>query len=179
MHCALLVIDVQNGVVGTCHERDRTVGNISAVLGYARHKGMPVIFVQHTNDQELPEHSDQWNIVPELMIQATDVRLTKRYNSAFEDTGLEEVLKGLGTEKLLVVGAATNWCIRATVFGALTKGYHVMLVSDAHTTESMKLSADRTIKAEDIIEEFNIGVKYVEFSRVKTEVLTTQELLST
>jgi hypothetical protein len=45
----------------------------------------------------------------------------------------------LGATHVVLAGAATNWCIRATAYGALERGYDLTLVKDAHTTETMEL----------------------------------------
>jgi nicotinamidase-related amidase len=65
---ALLVIDVQNGVVGEAHRRDEVVANISTLVDQARDRGVPVVWVQHS-DEELQKGSDAWEYVPELARQ--------------------------------------------------------------------------------------------------------------
>jgi nicotinamidase-related amidase len=59
----------------------------------------------------------------------------KRFGDPFEDTALEEALRGLGVGHVVVTGAATGACVRATMHGAFTRGYDVTLVADAHTTD--------------------------------------------
>mgnify|MGYP001811178061 CR=1 FL=1 len=174
---ALLVIDVQNGVVQSAYDRDRVVTNIAQVIRKARAASIPVIFVQHTNAEELPENSQQWQVVPELEIRPGDHRIGKRYNSAFEDTDLDKILAELAVSELIITGAATNWCIRATSFGALTKGYSITLVGDAHTTDDMRIAKDKVIYAKDIITELNIGIKHVEYPDITTKVVTAEELV--
>lgn len=173
----LLVIDVQNGVVQNAYNRNAVVSNISKVIRKARDGSIPIVFVQHANADELPENSAQWQIVNELDMGKEDYRITKRYNSAFEDTGLEKILENLSITEVIITGAATNWCIRATTFSALTKGYDLTLISDAHTTENIYLSKERTIHAEDIISEFNIGIKFIEYPGIQTRVVSSDELV--
>ena len=48
---ALVVIDVQNGVVAEAHERDAVVANISALVDKARGEGVPVVWVQHSAER--------------------------------------------------------------------------------------------------------------------------------
>jgi nicotinamidase-related amidase len=131
---ALLVVDVQNGVVAEAHHRDAVVANIDSIVGKARQEAVPVVWVQH-HDEELVNGSDAWQIVPELSPAAGEVIVEKSYGDSFEDTLLEEVLSGLGVGRLVVVGAQTDACIRSTLHGALVRGYDATLVSDAHTTE--------------------------------------------
>lgn len=131
---ALLVVDVQVAVVVKAHARDAVVANIAALVERARRERVPVVWVQ---DMEVDhgKDSDGWRIVPELTPVAGEPLVEKAYGDAFEDTDLETVLAGLGVGRLLVVGAQTDACIRCTIHGACARGYDVILISDAHTTE--------------------------------------------
>jgi nicotinamidase-related amidase len=130
---ALLVIDVQNGVVDEAFERGALVANVAAVVQTARREGVPVVWVQHS-DEDLAVGSDAWRIVPELTPAAAEPLIAKNYGDAFEATDLESVLSGLGVGRLFVAGAETDACIRSTLHGAFARGYDAILVSDAHTT---------------------------------------------
>ena len=132
-HTALLVVDVQKGVVSQAHERDAVVANVATLVEKARKAQVPVVWVQHA-DQDLVEGSDGWQIVPELTPRDTEPRVRKRYGDSFEDTSLESVLATLGVGQLFVAGAETDACVRSTLHGALVRGYDTVLVADAHTT---------------------------------------------
>jgi len=131
---ALIVVDVQNGVVDGAHARDTVVANIDSLVAKARREHVPVIWVQHA-DEGLTRGSDEWRIVPELTPDGAEPLVEKSYGDSFEDTNLETVLSGLGVGRLVVVGAQTDQCIRSTLHGAFARGYDATLVSDAHTTE--------------------------------------------
>ena len=131
---ALLVVDVQNGVVEGAHARDAVVANIGSLVEKARREQVPVVWVQHSDDG-LPKGSDSWQIVPELKPEESEPLIEKNYGDSFEATTLETVLSGLGVGRLVVVGAQTDACIRSTLHGAFVRGYDAILVSDAHTTE--------------------------------------------
>jgi nicotinamidase-related amidase len=131
---ALLVIDVQNGVVEEAHERDAVVANIGSLVEQARREDVPVVWVQHFSEQ-LAKGSDRWRIVPELSPADAEPLVEKAYGDSFEDTTLETVLSDLGVGRLVVAGAQTDACIRCTLHGAFARGYDATLVSDAHTTE--------------------------------------------
>jgi nicotinamidase-related amidase len=131
---ALLVIDVQNGVVAGTHERDAVVTNVGNLVEKARQEQVPVIWVQHSSNG-LAKGSDEWQIVPELSPAEAEPLVEKSYADSFEDTTLETVLSSLGVGRLVVVGAQTDECIRSTLHGAVVRGYDATLVSDAHTTE--------------------------------------------
>ena len=131
---ALLVVDVQNGVVAEAHERDTVVANVGSLVEKARREQVPVIWVQH-HDEGLARGSDEWRIVPELSPGGGEPLVEKSYADSFEDSTLETVLAGLGVGRLVVAGAQTDECIRSTLHGAFVRGYDATLVSDAHTTE--------------------------------------------
>jgi len=133
---ALLVVDVQNGVVEGAHERDTVVTNVASLVGRARQERVPVVWVQHS-DEGLVRGSDEWGIVPELAPGEAEPLVEKSYGDSFEDTILETVLSGLGVGRLVVVGAQTDACIRSTLHGAFARGYDATLVGDAHTTEDL------------------------------------------
>ena len=133
---ALLVVDVQNGVVEGTHQRDAVVANIGTLVEKARRERVPVVWVQHSDDQ-LARESDEWRIVPELALGDAEPLVEKHYGDAFEDSTLETVLSGLGVGRLILAGAQTDECVRSTLHGALVRGYDATLVSDAHTTEDL------------------------------------------
>jgi nicotinamidase-related amidase len=133
---ALLVVDVQNGVVAGAHERDAVVANVGSLVDKARQEQVPVVWVQHS-DEGLARESEDWRIVPELAPGDAEPIVEKNYGDSFEDTSLETVLSGLGVGRLIVVGAQTDACIRSTLHCAIVRGYDATLVRDAHTTEDL------------------------------------------
>jgi nicotinamidase-related amidase len=133
-HTALLVIDVQNGVVGRAYKRDAVVANIASLVEKARRESIPVVWVQHS-DEQLARGSEEWRIVPELTPRDAEPVVEKNYGDSFEDTNLESVLSVLGVGRLVVVGAETDACVRSTLHGAFVRGYDTTLVKDAHTAQ--------------------------------------------
>jgi nicotinamidase-related amidase len=133
---ALLVVDVQNGVVEGAPRRDTVVANVRSLVDRARQEQVPVVWVQHS-DEGLARGSEQWQIVPELAPDQAEPLVEKNYGDSFEDTTLEKLLSGLGVGRLVVVGAQTDACIRSTLHGAFARGYDAVLVGDAHTTEDL------------------------------------------
>ncbi|HTQ69579.1 MAG TPA: isochorismatase family protein [Solirubrobacteraceae bacterium] len=131
---ALLVVDVQNDVVVEAHERDAVVANIASLVERSRQEQVPVVWIQHQSET-LKVGTDGWRIVPELERHDDEPLVEKRYGDSFEETTLESVLADLRAGRLVVAGAQTDACVRATLHGALMRGYDTLLVSDAHTTE--------------------------------------------
>ncbi len=154
---ALLVVDVQTAVVADACRRDEVVGNIATLVEKARGQGVPVIWVQHENEQ-LVKGQDAWRIAPELSPDAAEPHLAKRYGDCFEDTPLEAMLADLKVGRLLVSGAQTDQCVRSTLHGALARGYDTTLVSDAHTTSD--LSKYGAPPPEQVIAHTNLYWKY-------------------
>lgn len=133
---ALVVIDVQNGVVAGAPRRDEVVANINTLVAKARAEDVPVVWVQH-NDESLQRGTERWEYVPELARLESEPLVHKSYGDSFEGTDLEQILAGLGVGRLVVAGAQTDQCIRSTLHGAFARGYDALLVADAHTTEDM------------------------------------------
>jgi nicotinamidase-related amidase len=172
---ALLVVDVQVGVMRSAWDSARVISNVVRAVEKARASQIPVIWVQH-NDDEMQHGSADWQLVPELVPAADEVRIDKHYNSSFEETGLEDALRSMGVSKIVLAGAATNWCIRATAYGALDRGYDLTLIKDAHTTESIDLGNGHTIEAAGIIMDLNVAMKWLSYPGRTNQTVSAEEL---
>lgn len=133
MTTALVIIDLQRGVLAEAGtwDADGVVARSAELAVRARAAGVPVIWVQH-DDAELVAGTPQWEFAPGLGRVETEPVIHKHYPDAFEDTALAETLEG--AHHLVIAGAQTDACIRATVHGALVRGHDVTLAADAHTT---------------------------------------------
>ena len=154
---ALLVVDVQNGVVAGAPRRDEVIANIKNLVERARGENVPVIWVQHWDD-DLEQGTEKWQYVPELVRDEGEPVVHKRYGDSFEATDLESLLAERGVGRLVVTGAQTDACIRSTLHGAFVRGYDVTLVGDAHTTED--LSAYGAPPPEQVIAHTNLYWRY-------------------
>lgn len=151
---ALIVIDMQRGVVEHAHVRSAVVANVAELVAGARASGVPVLWVQHEDD-DLPRGSREWELVEELVPREGEVRIDKRFGDAFEHTALDDRLAELGVGSLVVAGAQTDFCVRSTLHGAIARGYDALLVSDAHTTNDAEWEGVR-VSAEAIIAHTNM-----------------------
>ncbi|MFT3957074.1 MAG: isochorismatase family protein [Piscinibacter sp.] len=158
----MLVVDVQVGVVARAWERDRIVGNVALAVRKARAAGVPVVWVQHQDEELVPE-SPAWQWVPELEPLPGELRIHKHHNSAFESTELLSQLDRLGVARLFLAGAASNWCIRATAYGALDRGFDLTLLSDAHTTQDMELEPGRVVEARSVVDDLNVAMRWLSY----------------
>ena len=97
------------------------------------------------------------------MPSANEPLIHKQFNSSFEQTTLDEELARLGVTHITLAGAMTNWCIRATAYAALERGYDLTLVKDAHTTADVDLGNGKMIEAPSIVSELNIAMKWLAY----------------
>ena len=158
----LIVVDVQVGVVKMAWETARIVGNVARAVERARNQNVPVIWVQHSND-DLPHGSEAWQWAPPLVPAEDELLIHKHFNSSFEATTLDQELARLGATHITLAGAATNWCIRATAYAALERGYDLTLLADGHTTKSMDLDNGTRIDAANLVKELNIAMTWLSY----------------
>lgn len=171
----LLVVDVQVDVMRQSWDAARVTRNVVLAVERAHARGAPVLWVQHEDDH-MPHGSPAWQWVPELVPPPGAPRIFKKYNSSFEDTPLEQELAQLGATHIVLCGAMTNWCIRATAFAALERGYDVTLVADAHTTAPIERDDGSVITAKDIVDELNVGMTWVDYPGRKSRAMKVEEL---
>ena len=172
---ALVIVDVQVGVMREAWDAARVIGNVARAVERARAERIPVMWVQHS-DQELPKESPAWQWVPELVPAEGDHRVHKQFNSSFEHTSLQRELAALGVSHIVLAGAATNWCVRATAYGALERGYDVTLLSDAHTTETIQVERGVTIEAADVVQELNITMQWLAYPGRKSGIAPAEHV---
>ena len=171
----LLIVDVQIGVMSECWDALRITRNVSRVVERARASDVPVIWVQHS-EQGLPYGSSEWQLVPDLSPAEGEPLIHKQFNSAFEDTLLEQELAKLGATHMVLAGAATNWCIRATAYGALDRGYDLTLIEDAHSTGTIELENGTKIEAANIINELNVAMTWLSYPGRTNGIATAEKI---
>ncbi len=172
---AVLVIDVQNDVVGEAWHRDEVIGNINLLVAKARDAGTPVIWVQHS-DLYMEIGTEPWEIVSELQPLVTEPNIGKKFRSSFEDTSLDETLADLGVGPIYITGAQTDYCVRHTSHAALERGYDVTLVEDAHTTSDGEWDS-RTFSASAGVDEMNRAFHNYKLPGRTSNVLNAAEIV--
>ena len=171
---SLVVVDVQIGVMAESWESSRVIKNVARAVERAREVGVPVIWVQHESD-DLPRDSSSWQLVPDLTPAAGETRVYKRFPSSFEETDLEDILGQLSTTHIVLAGAQTNWCIRATAYAALDRGYDLTLLKDAHTTESIDLGNGSKVEASSMVNDLNVTMKWLSYPGRKNGTAGTRK----
>lgn len=165
---ALLVIDAQQGLFEKAtpiYQAAALLERWNSLAAAARAAGIPVVYIQHGNDSFLRQDTPGWNLHPALAHTPSDLYLRKTHASAFEQTGLKEMLDERQVGRLLICGLVTHGCVKATCQAALEMGYHVILVQDGHSSFSKD--------APTLIEKWNS-----ELSKAGVELLTTEALTS-
>jgi nicotinamidase-related amidase len=153
MTTALLVIDVQQGLCSgdeAAYDIERVIGTINRLSKQARAAGTPVVFVQHEEDEGSLRHGTApWQLAQGLDARPGDARIRKTKPNSFQGTDLQQLLQERGATRVVVCGLQSDFCVDATVRGALALGYEVTLVEDAHSTvdsggrSAAQISAER------------------------------------
>jgi nicotinamidase-related amidase len=144
---AVLIIDVQVGLIEgerPVHRGHEVVDRIKGLLARARAAEVPIVYVQDNDVGEI--ESPAWQIYPSIAPAPEDAVVRKPYADAFYHTALGKTLESLGTRRLIVAGCKTDVCVEATSRRAVSLGYDVTLVSDAHsTTDNSFMTAPQSI----------------------------------
>ena len=172
---ALVIVDTQVGVLRNAWDGSRIVANIARVVERARAGGIPVLWVQH-GGEEISKGTADWQWVPELIPAEGERTIHKQFNSAFEDTELDDVLERLAVTRIVLAGAMTNWCIRATAYGALERGYDLVLVKDGHTTASIELPDGSMIEGKDLVTDLNVVLTWSRYPGRTSRAVPESEL---
>lgn len=135
---ALLIIDVQVGIIDgfKAYRGKEVLDRINSLVEKARSSNTPVIYVQHDGESggPLERGSQGWQIHPAIEPDKSDPIIRKRASDSFFQTTLQDELVKLDIDHLVVTGCQTEYCVDTTVRRAVSNGYDVTLVSDAHTT---------------------------------------------
>jgi nicotinamidase-related amidase len=78
--------------------------------------------------------SREADVLDELAPVGDEIVIRKTANGVFNATAIDQILKNLGVERLVVVGVGTNDCVETAVRDASDRGYDVILVGDACAT---------------------------------------------
>lgn len=148
---ALLVIDVQVGLVEGAEPAYRgaeMLANINNLLTKARTTGTSIVYIQHDGSEggRLAVGSPGWQIHPAIAPIDGDAIVRKRASDSFHETTLQRELESQSIQRLVITGMKTEYCVDTTSRRAISLGFDVVLVGDAHaTTDSEALPASQII----------------------------------
>lgn len=184
----LVVIDVNLGFTDrasplVCDLED-VVGAIGRLLGEARRAGLPIAFTTVSYSEgdrrtaatfidKIPalltlEAGSRWTeIDPRVAPLEGEPVLNKLFASAFFGTALSSFLAASGCDSLIVTGASTSGCVRATVVDALQHGYRPIVPREA--------VGDRNAAAHDA-SLYDIDAKYGDVVALEDVVAHLEEL---
>lgn len=157
---ALLVIDLQAGVIEDCFDSHGTILRAATLVARARESNVPVVWVQ--DHGTFDEGSPGWALAAPLSRRPDEPLVRKTYRDSFVETDLADVLSSLSVSRLIVAGAQSDYCLRTTTQAAAARGFDVTLVSDAHTTTDAEHAGVR-ITGQQIIAHTNMyfqGLRY-------------------
>ena len=145
---ALLVIDMQVGLVAGAYRAGEVLGTIATLLAKARSSGTTVVYLQHESDEfePLKRGTATWQIHPEIVPAEGELVIPKRASDSFYQTPLRRELEAKGVRHIVVTGMMTEACVDTTSRAAISLGYDVTLVGDAHTTWNGRLPAAQIIE---------------------------------
>jgi nicotinamidase-related amidase len=129
---ALVVIDVQEEALAGCPDGAEVMARINELSRRADDAGVPVIFIQHEDEEELVKGSPGWELARGLERGEGSFLVPKTYRDGFEDTELEELLERLGVGRVVVTGVHSDYCVQTTALSALVRGFDLVLVADGH-----------------------------------------------
>lgn len=152
---ALLIIDVQEAMFSfpdmKLYDEEGVMERISSLLHKARSAGIPVIYIQHTEEEgEFVKGTPTWEINSRIAPQPGDKVIEKTTPDSFHLTGLQEELERLDVTGLVICGMQTDYCVNATSRRASSLGYSSVLVKDAHSTFD-----DNGLSGEEIVKQHN------------------------
>ena len=141
---ALLVMDVQAGIVNRLAQASDILTPISRAIAAARAASLPVIYVVVGFRPGYPEVSPRnksfstfkerplpdTEIPAAIAPQPTDIVVTKRRVSAFSGSDLELVLRAQGIAHLVLCGISTSGVVLSTLREAADKDYELMVLAD-------------------------------------------------
>ena len=137
----LLIVDAQVNQFDApmaVHDGPVILTRLRSLVARARAANVPVAFIQNDGgeaDPDLPG-TPGWALHPELLPVGSEKVYRKTTTDSFHETGLLEDLHAAGVTDLVIAGMQSNYCIDATTRRAVTEGFNVTLVSDAHSTFS-------------------------------------------
>ena len=132
---ALLVIDIQNAIFPV-YDQDRFLANIDDLIHRARDQDIQVVFLQFNDDGAFAPGTTGWQLHAPAHPEGNDVVVQKWYQDSFEKTDLESLMRAGLIGRLVVTGLQSQYCVETTVLAALERSYRVVLVEDAHSTNS-------------------------------------------
>ena len=157
---ALLIIDMQAGILAEVPDADELTARLAGLAGRARAAGRPVFVIQHEAADLVPGEPE-WQLAKPIAPHDGDVLLAKRNADSFIGTDLDERLRDLAVSHVIVTGLATEFCVDSTCRAALSRGYDLTLVEDGHSTPAPEPGSALSVEA--IVARYNQVLGWVDY----------------
>lgn len=171
---ALILIDIQNdyfpGGQMALHRPSDAAAQTARLLALFRERDWPRIHIQHESVRSdagfLIRGTDGQAIHATVAPRADEPVIVKHFPNAFQDTGLDEHLRALHAQRLVITGMMTHMCVDTSVRAAFERGYRVQLIADATATRALRF-AGLEVPADEVQAAFLAAMNGV-FSQVLT-----------
>ena len=152
---ALIMVDCQNTYrVGVMQLTgvEKAILEAKALLERARALNIPVIHIQHDGGMGSPYDltTDIGQISNEVAPKDGEYVITKNFPNAFVQTELDERLKALNIENIVLAGFMTHMCVNSTAHGGFNLGYKPTVVASATATRPLQAAGGKVISAEQV-----------------------------
>jgi nicotinamidase-related amidase len=149
MKKALVMIDVQNDYFKegrmALHSPEQALANINKLEASFIEKQLPIIYIQHINDQEAADFFERGTkgvlLHEQLKTTHSSIIIEKHFPNSFIETNLKETLDSLGVQQVIITGMMTHMCIDSTTRASKELGYQPILISDATATKALTFEA--------------------------------------
>jgi nicotinamidase-related amidase len=134
---AIIVVDMQVGLLDGAPKQDLqgVIARINLLTAMVRRQSGKVIWIRHCGKagDGFERYGQGWSFLPELSRHHDEAVIEKTLNDPFVGTSLQQTLQRIAPDRILVAGWATDLCVDATIRSAISRDYHVVVVSDGHT----------------------------------------------
>jgi nicotinamidase-related amidase len=134
---AMLIVDMQVGLLKGApkHDLGGVIDRINRLAAKVRAQSGKVIFIRHCGRRgdDFEPQMPGWQFLPELLRDPADIVVEKDLNDAFAGNDLQDRLREIAPDRVLIAGWATDFCVDATVRSAVSHHHHVVVVADGHT----------------------------------------------
>ena len=133
----LLVVDIQKGITDErLYQLESFIANVTTIIDKARENHVEVIYVQHDDGPGtgFSVGDADYEIADQVSPAPSEKIYTKEVNSAFSNKELDQYLKDLGENTVMIIGLQTNFCIDATIKSAFDRGYKVIVPQGTNST---------------------------------------------
>ncbi|MEX1201448.1 MAG: cysteine hydrolase family protein [Methylophaga sp.] len=152
---ALIMIDCQNtyrtGVMQLTGV-EQAIVEAKKLLQRARQMQIPVIHIRHDGGEGSPYDltTDMGQISDEVAPKDGEIVITKNFPNAFVQTALDDELKKLGIDNVVLAGFMTHMCVNSTAHGGFNLGYKPTIVASTTATRPLMAARGKIVPAQQV-----------------------------